>query len=125
MKCPHINSPPGLALSQAGLKEWRCLTFTNTQKPLVFSLNAKAGSLVLECKALGLILRLACDLPTMERMLETLCILFSSAWRVRRKDGQTVRTRSVYKDYMQRQRYARSHPKCWSRVHTLYTVLLD
>ena len=35
---------------------------------------------MLEYKALGLLSRLACDPPTMENMLETLCVLFSSAW---------------------------------------------
>ena len=48
-------------------------------KPLV-SLDARQ---VLRCwnvKALDLILRLACDLPTMESMLEMLCVLSSSAW---------------------------------------------
>lgn len=35
---------------------------------------------MLRSEALGLILRLACDLPTMESMLETSYVLFSSAW---------------------------------------------
>ena len=64
---------------------------------------------MLRYKALGLILRLACDLPTMESMLETLCVLFSSAW-VKGEDSPNMRTKRVYLGYVQRQRYAKSHP---------------
>ena len=43
---------------------------------------------MLTYEALGRILRLACDLPTMESLLEMLCVLFSSAgWA---KGGESV-----------------------------------
>lgn len=79
-KCPHIISPPGLSLSQAGLRDGDASWSLTHKAPCLA--QSKAGSEVLRYEALGLILRLACDLPTMESMLETLCVLSSSAWCV-------------------------------------------
>ena len=76
-KCPHIDSPPGLALSQAGLKDGDTSHSLAHKAP--YLAQGRGGSQMPERKALGLILRLACDLPTMESMLETLCALSSSA----------------------------------------------
>ncbi len=69
-------------MSQAGLKDGDASQSFTQKAP--YLARSKAGSEMLKYKALGLILRLACDLPTMESMLETLCVLFSSAWYVER-----------------------------------------
>lgn len=64
---------------------------------------------MLRYKALGLILRLACDLPTM-RACWRRCVFCSVARWGKGKDSRCVRTKRVYWDYIQGQRYAKSHP---------------
>ena len=92
VECPHINSPPRLSLSLAGLKDGDALQSLMYKAPCLAS--GKAGSNVLRYKALGLILRLACDLPTIESMLETMCVLFRSAlFKIGRKRSERSKNR--------------------------------
>lgn len=104
-------------MPQAGLKDGDVSYSLMHKAPCLA--QGEAGSYMLRYKALGLILRLACDLPTMESMLETLCVLFSSALGQRRRQSKCENQKGIFGLYTA-PTLCQVPPECWSRVHTIH-----